>query len=220
MPTPLPFAAPRNVLGAKEASSAEFDDRCEQPYVVFMPEIDPGSMGGTMRLGARRTLLSPLPDGTASLAQLLYRARRGPCAPRLPLPCVPTVNPLTHPPSPFWFRAAVVERHRHRYEVNPVHLEALRGAGLAFTGTDERGQRMECVELPRERHPFFFSTQFHPEFKSHPTSPSPPFMGFVLAAASTEELGAYLADAEAHSGPHTVAAAKYAAEKHAIPDHA
>jgi len=53
--------------------------------------------------------------------------------------------------------------------------------GLKFSGQDERGQRMECIEL--ENHPFFFATQFHPEFKSRPMIPSPPFLAFVLAAA-------------------------------------
>jgi CTP synthase len=53
--------------------------------------------------------------------------------------------------------------------------------GLKFTGQDERGQRMEIIEI--EGHPFFLAVQFHPEFKSRPMVPSPPFLGFVLAAA-------------------------------------
>ncbi len=72
---------------------------------------------------------------------------------------------------------AIVERHRHRYEVNPVHIPALEEAGVVFSGTC--GPRMEVMELPE--HPFFLATQFHPEFRSRPARPSPPFIGFVRA---------------------------------------
>ena len=71
----------------------------------------------------------------------------------------------------------IVERHRHRYEVNPVHIPALEEAGVVFSGTC--GPRMEVMELPD--HPFFLATQFHPEFRSRPARPSPPFIGFVRA---------------------------------------
>jgi CTP synthase len=74
----------------------------------------------------------------------------------------------------------VYERHRHRYEVNPQMVAALESKGLKFSGQDERGQRMEIIEIPG--HPFFLATQFHPEFRSRPMVPSPPFLGFVLAS--------------------------------------
>ena len=72
--------------------------------------------------------------------------------------------------------------------MRPDAVPHLQAAGLHITGTDERNQRMEIVELPREgegpnTHPFFFSCQYHPEFQSHPHRPSPPFHGFVLAAS-------------------------------------
>jgi CTP synthase len=70
-----------------------------------------------------------------------------------------------------------VERHRHRYEVDPESIGALEKAGVVFSGT--WGDRMEILEVPS--HPFFFATQFHPEFRSRPTRPSPPFIGFVEA---------------------------------------
>ncbi|HOB17993.1 MAG TPA: CTP synthase [Candidatus Methanoculleus thermohydrogenotrophicum] len=70
-----------------------------------------------------------------------------------------------------------VERHRHRYEVNPDFISDLEDGGLIFTGTC--GSRMEVCELPD--HPFYLATQFHPEFKSSPTNPSPPYIGFVSA---------------------------------------
>ena len=44
-------------------------------------------------------------------------------------------------------------------------------AGLNFSGVDDRGQRMEIVELDRADHPFFFACQYHPEFQSHPHKP-------------------------------------------------
>jgi CTP synthase len=72
----------------------------------------------------------------------------------------------------------ITERHRHRYEVDPVYIKDLEAAGLTFSGV--WGNRMETAEIAD--HPFFFATQFHPEFRSRPTRPSPPFLGFVEAA--------------------------------------
>jgi CTP synthase len=71
----------------------------------------------------------------------------------------------------------ILERHRHRYEVNPRYIPDLEKAGLVFSG--HNGIRMEVCELPG--HPFFLATQFHPEFTSRPARPSPPFTGFVTA---------------------------------------
>jgi CTP synthase len=73
----------------------------------------------------------------------------------------------------------IVERHRHRYEVNPTYIEQIERDGLIFSGSDRSGTRMEIVEL--RGHPFFFATQFHPEFRSRPNKPSPPFKAFVAA---------------------------------------
>jgi CTP synthase len=74
-------------------------------------------------------------------------------------------------------RPEIVERHRHRYEVNPEFIGPLEKAGLVFSGTC--GNRMEICEIPG--HPFFLATQFHPEFASRPARPSPVFLGFVGA---------------------------------------
>jgi CTP synthase len=74
-------------------------------------------------------------------------------------------------------KSEIVERHRHRYEVNPQYLPQLEKAGLVFAGLYRN--RMEILELPG--HPFFMATQFHPEFRSRPARPSPPFLGFVEA---------------------------------------
>ena len=76
---------------------------------------------------------------------------------------------------------AVDERHRHRYEVNPDLIEAIEAAGLVFVGKDESGQRCEIFEL--KNHPYYVGVQYHPEFKSRPNRPSPPFLGLLRAAS-------------------------------------
>ncbi len=76
---------------------------------------------------------------------------------------------------------AVDERHRHRYEVNPDLIERIEEAGLVFVGKDESGQRCEIFELTG--HPYYVGVQYHPEFKSRPNRPSPPFLGLLRAAA-------------------------------------
>lgn len=79
---------------------------------------------------------------------------------------------------------AVDERHRHRYEVNPDLIERIEAEGLVFVGKDETGQRCEIFEL--NNHPYYIGVQYHPEFKSRPGRPSPPFLG--LLKASTGQL--------------------------------
>lgn len=76
---------------------------------------------------------------------------------------------------------SVDERHRHRYEVNPDIIEDIEAAGLVFVGKDETGQRCEIFEL--QDHPYYVGVQFHPEFKSRPGKPSPPFLGLLQAAS-------------------------------------
>lgn len=78
----------------------------------------------------------------------------------------------------------VDERHRHRYEVNPDFIEQIEEAGLKYVGKDETGQRCEIMEL--DGHPYFVGTQYHPEFKSRPGRPSPPFLGLLMAACGQE----------------------------------
>ncbi|MBI19341.1 MAG: CTP synthetase [Euryarchaeota archaeon] len=79
---------------------------------------------------------------------------------------------------------SVDERHRHRYEVNPDLISHLENAGCVFVGKDETGQRCEILEL--EGHPYFVAVQYHPEFKSRPGKPSPPFHGLLMAASGME----------------------------------
>ncbi|RLN24511.1 CTP synthase-like [Panicum miliaceum] len=75
----------------------------------------------------------------------------------------------------------VDERHRHRYEVNPNMVPEFENAGLQFVGKDDTGRRMEIIEIPNHR--YFVGAQFHPEFKSRPSKPSPLFVGLVAAAS-------------------------------------
>lgn len=74
------------------------------------------------------------------------------------------------------------ERHRHRYEVNPEFIEKIEKAGMVFSGISPDGKLMEIAELPKEKHPFFLGTQFHPEFLARPLSPHPLFTQFIKAA--------------------------------------
>lgn len=78
----------------------------------------------------------------------------------------------------------VDERHRHRYEVNPELIERIEAAGLIYVGKDETGERCEIMEL--EGHPYYVGTQYHPEFKSRPGRPSPPFLGLLKASCGHE----------------------------------
>lgn len=76
----------------------------------------------------------------------------------------------------------IVERHRHRYEVNPEYVARLREAGMVFSGTSPDGVLMEIAELPASVHPFFVGVQFHPEFQSSILKPHPIFSAFIKAA--------------------------------------
>ncbi|MCE9549010.1 CTP synthase [Candidatus Nomurabacteria bacterium] len=75
----------------------------------------------------------------------------------------------------------VMERHRHRYEVNPSYIQELEAQGLVFSGRSPDGNLMEIAELPKSTHPFFLGTQFHPEFLARPLSPHPLFTAFIKA---------------------------------------
>lgn len=78
--------------------------------------------------------------------------------------------------------STIVERHRHRYEVNPEYIERLTATGLIFSGTSPDRRLMEIAELSKERHPFFLGVQFHPELIARPLRPHPLFTAFVKAA--------------------------------------
>ena len=81
----------------------------------------------------------------------------------------------------------IVERHRHRYEVNNVLLPQLEAAGIQVVGRSEDGELVEMIELPD--HPWFIACQFHPEFTSTPRDGHPLFSSFVLAARERKNSG-------------------------------
>jgi len=75
----------------------------------------------------------------------------------------------------------VIERHRHRYEVNNEYLPRLEQAGLRVSGRSQGGENLcEMIELPD--HPWFMACQFHPEFTSTPRNGHPLFKAFIEAA--------------------------------------
>ncbi|EIW77003.1 CTP synthase [Coniophora puteana RWD-64-598 SS2] len=148
----------RNVLGVDGAQSTEFDTQTPEPFIIFMPEISRTHMGGTMRLGLRPTVFQPGTEGW-SKARGMYGGGE-----------------------------KIWERHRHRYEVNPERVGVLEEGGLCFTGRDEKGERMQVLEI--RDHPYFVGLQAHPEFCSRPLNPSPPFLGFVAAACGIGASGA------------------------------
>ncbi len=71
------------------------------------------------------------------------------------------------------------ERHRHRYEINQKYRSVLENHGMVFSGNSDEGRRIETLEVPGL--PFYFATQYHPEFVSRPTRPDPAYHGFVKA---------------------------------------
>jgi CTP synthase len=79
----------------------------------------------------------------------------------------------------------IVERHRHRYEVNNHYLPRLEEAGLRVSGVSSREGLCEMIELPG--HPWFVGCQFHPEFTSTPRAGHPLFKAFVRAAFASAE---------------------------------
>jgi len=84
-------------------------------------------------------------------------------------------------------KAEVIERHRHRYEVNNSLLAGLEAAGLRVAGRAPGTDLCEMVELSRDTHPWFVGCQFHPEFTSNPRDGHPLFKAFVEAALANQK---------------------------------
>ena len=81
---------------------------------------------------------------------------------------------------------SIVERHRHRYEVNNTLLTELEAKGLVVAGRAPGTDLCEMVELPNSIHPWFVACQFHPEFTSNPRNGHPLFISFVKAALAQQ----------------------------------
>jgi CTP synthase len=92
-------------------------------------------------------------------------------------PCNIVTGSLAHR---LYESSRVVERHRHRYELNNDYREVLESAGMKISGVSPDYRLVEMVEIPS--HPFFIATQAHPEFKSRPNRPHPLFRGLLSAA--------------------------------------
>ncbi len=73
----------------------------------------------------------------------------------------------------------ILERHRHRYEINPKYHKILIKKDFVFSGISQKGLLVEIGELSYKTHPFFLGTQFHPEFKSSFLTPHPLFIEFI-----------------------------------------
>jgi CTP synthase len=175
----------RNMCGLNGANSTEVDPETMYPVIDILPAqreiIASRQYGASMRLGAYAAVLHP---GSRVLG--LYRQSS-----RLREDAAKIMQLKQNPKEHFRLgiihkgERAVLERHRHRYEVSPPFIEILEKNGLCFSGHHlcEDGTRlMEFLELPD--HPFFVATQAHPEFKSRLVRPAPLFSGFVEAAAA------------------------------------
>ncbi len=78
----------------------------------------------------------------------------------------------------------IMERHRHRYEVNPEYIETFKKNGLTISGSSENGL-VEIIEI--KDHPWFLGCQFHPEFQSSPIDSHPLFTSFINGAIKYKE---------------------------------
>ena len=146
----------RNVAGIDGASSTEFDPQTPAPVVSTMEEQKSFVEGAGDLGGTMRLGASPATLREGSVTAAAYGS------------------------------TSVSERHRHRYEVNNEYLEQLEGAGLVISGTHPELGLVEFVELPTDVHPYYVSTQAHPEFKSRPDQAHPLFAGLVGAAVQAQ----------------------------------
>ncbi len=149
----------RNVAGLEKASSSEFDPSSPEPVIATMAE-QKAFVEGAGDLG-----------GTMRLGSYPAELTKGSVVARA------------------YGKTRVDERHRHRYEVNNGYRDRLAEAGLVFSGTSPDGQLVEFVELPRDVHPYYVSTQAHPEFLSRPHHAHPLFAGLVGAALERQRAG-------------------------------
>ncbi|KAF4548759.1 CTP synthase [Elsinoe fawcettii] len=166
----IEFARSKCGMTLPVATSEEFDGTDSDRVIISMPEHHPGKLGGTMRLGLKPTIWQPNTEW--SRLRALYAA-------------APSKSATHTGPKPTLSEAHILERHRHRYEVNPEYISKLEKEGLTFIGKDESGVRQEIIEL--KDHPWFVGVQFHPEYLSRVLGPSKPYLGFVAAAAGMLE---------------------------------
>lgn len=150
----------RNVLGLKGANSTEFDKNSPHPVIGLITEWI--NAEGAVE---KRDESSDL-GGTMRLGAQECRLVAG-------------TNART-----IYGADVIVERHRHRYEVNNNYVDKLQQAGLRIGGWSADDTLVEMVEIPD--HPWFVACQFHPEFTSTPRDGHPLFTAFVKAALANK----------------------------------
>ena len=146
----------RNVLGYKDANSAEMDGQTPHNVIDIMEEQkNITQMGGTMRLGAYECELRE-----GSRAWKAYSAAAN--------------------SSLFTIHSSLIkERHRHRYEFNNAYKEEYEASGMKCVGINPASDLVEIVEIPDRK--WYIGTQFHPEYSSTVLHPHPLFMSFIKA---------------------------------------
>ncbi|MBB27470.1 MAG: CTP synthetase [Gemmatimonadetes bacterium] len=175
----------RHVAGLTGADSVETDPETRHAVIDIQVSqreiIEKSRFGGTMRLGGyaavlrRDSIVLDLYEQTDRLEEDSLRIRKMRSNP----------NEAFRVGGILETERAVVERHRHRYEVSHKYVDHLEEFGLVFSGYHRREdgtKLMEFIELPE--HPFFIATQAHPEFKSRLEQPAPLFYGFIDAAVA------------------------------------
>ena len=146
----------RNVTRLKLANSTEFDKTTNYPVVGLISEwLD--SEGSIERRDSNSDL-----GGTMRLGSQ---------------ECILKNNSLTRA---LYKKSKILERHRHRYEVNNNLIDILVSKGLTVVGKSADKMLVEVIEI--DEHPWFIGCQFHPEFTSDPRSGHPLFTGFIKAA--------------------------------------
>ena len=146
----------RNVTRLKLANSTEFDKNTNYPVVGLISEwLD--SEGSIERRDSNSDL-----GGTMRLGSQ---------------ECILKNNSLTRT---LYKKSKILERHRHRYEVNNNLIDILASKGLKVVGKSADKMLVEVIEI--DEHPWFIGCQFHPEFTSDPRSGHPLFTGFIKAA--------------------------------------
>ncbi|MFC3908474.1 CTP synthase [Legionella dresdenensis] len=151
----------RNVAGMTNANSTEFDKSTPYPVVGLINEWMEAD--GSVNLRDENTDLG----GTMRLGAqkcLLDRSSKA---------------------YAIYQKEQILERHRHRYEVNNQLVGKLVEKGLVISGRSGDNTLVEMVELPD--HPWFVACQFHPEFTSTPRDGHPLFIQFVTAARAYHE---------------------------------
>lgn len=151
----------RNVAGLKQANSSELDSETPEPVIALITEwvAEDGST-------EKRDEASDL-GGTMRLGAQGCRLVADSKAREI------------------YGKDLIVERHRHRYEVNNNFVDRLQQAGLKVSGWSADDALVEVVEVPD--HPWFVACQFHPEFTSTPRDGHPLFSSFVNAALTQRE---------------------------------